>query len=239
MRYVAAKTSIPVPHVYHYGIADENPVGLGPFIIMDYIDHYETLSVYCETQTGRLQTSFSSWIRCVFRGLAPWSRMLPRAQLTSKDGPCWQSSVPTFLPVVYCRRPTRRTPILTLGLWPLPTFLSALEEVEKQQQQQQPASAGEPLSKRMRTSWTSNAWMRNYAARRSWAFDTLWWKHVDDSLCGPNEDQDHKTRLAEMPAAFDETRKSLYGTKMQQSRTSHNILSSLPSLPVKPGGYHL
>ncbi|ERS97076.1 hypothetical protein HMPREF1624_06405 [Sporothrix schenckii ATCC 58251] len=80
----------------------------------------------------------------------------------------------------------------------LRTFLSALEEVEKQKQQ--PASAGEPLSQHM-SSWTSNASMRNYAARRSWAFDFLWWKHIDESLYGPNEDQDHKARLAEMPAA--------------------------------------
>ncbi|KAM0280710.1 hypothetical protein ACHAQH_003880 [Verticillium albo-atrum] len=44
MRYVAANTTIPVPHVYHYGSADENPTGLGAFIIMDYVDHHQTLS---------------------------------------------------------------------------------------------------------------------------------------------------------------------------------------------------
>ncbi|CAK7234017.1 hypothetical protein SBRCBS47491_008807 [Sporothrix bragantina] len=31
-----------------------------------------------------------------------------------------------------------------------------------------------PLSQRMRANWVSNAWMRNYAAWRSWAFDFLW-----------------------------------------------------------------
>lgn len=44
MRYVAAKTTIPVPHVYHYGTAAENPTGLGPFIIMDYIEHHQNMS---------------------------------------------------------------------------------------------------------------------------------------------------------------------------------------------------
>src|SRR5690348_4631850 len=44
MRYIAAKTTIPVPHVYHFGAAAENPIGLGPFIIMDYIEHERTMS---------------------------------------------------------------------------------------------------------------------------------------------------------------------------------------------------
>ncbi|EFY97498.1 aminoglycoside 3'-phosphotransferase/choline kinase domain protein [Metarhizium robertsii] len=44
MRYVAANTTIPVPKIYHYGTAAENPTGLGPFIIMDYIEHDRTLS---------------------------------------------------------------------------------------------------------------------------------------------------------------------------------------------------
>lgn len=44
MRYLAAHTTIPVPRVYHYGTAAENPTGLGPFIIMEHIDHDQTLS---------------------------------------------------------------------------------------------------------------------------------------------------------------------------------------------------
>ena len=44
MRYVAAHTTIPVPLVYQYATAVENLTGLGPFIIMEHIDHGETLS---------------------------------------------------------------------------------------------------------------------------------------------------------------------------------------------------
>ena len=44
MQYVAANTTIPVPRIYHYGIAAENPTGLGPFIIMDYIEHHQNMS---------------------------------------------------------------------------------------------------------------------------------------------------------------------------------------------------
>ena len=44
MRYVAANTSLPVPQIYHYGTAAENPTGLGLFIIMDYIEHHQNMS---------------------------------------------------------------------------------------------------------------------------------------------------------------------------------------------------
>ncbi|KND87319.1 hypothetical protein TOPH_08058 [Tolypocladium ophioglossoides CBS 100239] len=44
MRCVAAKTTIPVPKVYYYGTRAENPAGLGPFIIIDYIEHERTMS---------------------------------------------------------------------------------------------------------------------------------------------------------------------------------------------------
>ncbi|KAI1363038.1 phosphotransferase family protein [Xylaria arbuscula] len=44
MRYIAENTTIPVPKVYHYGTAAENPIGIGPFIIMEYIEHEMTMS---------------------------------------------------------------------------------------------------------------------------------------------------------------------------------------------------
>ncbi|SCV48372.1 uncharacterized protein FFB14_10342 [Fusarium fujikuroi] len=44
MRYVAANTTIPVPKIYHWGSAEEHPLGLGPFMIMEYIEHDRTLS---------------------------------------------------------------------------------------------------------------------------------------------------------------------------------------------------
>ncbi|KAF5558995.1 kinase [Fusarium mexicanum] len=44
MRYVAANTTIPVPKIFHWGTAEDNPLGLGPFIIIEYIEHETTLS---------------------------------------------------------------------------------------------------------------------------------------------------------------------------------------------------
>lgn len=44
MRFMAANTTIPVPEIYFAGTADENPTGLGPFIIMEYVEHKCTMS---------------------------------------------------------------------------------------------------------------------------------------------------------------------------------------------------
>ncbi|KAH7240285.1 kinase-like domain-containing protein [Fusarium redolens] len=44
MRYVAANTTITVPKIYHWGTSQENPLGLGPFMIMEYIENETTLS---------------------------------------------------------------------------------------------------------------------------------------------------------------------------------------------------
>ncbi|KAM5358365.1 hypothetical protein ACJZ2D_015350 [Fusarium nematophilum] len=52
-----------------------------------------------------------------------------------------------------------------------------------------------PLSQRMRESWEKQTWMLNYAARKSWAFDFIWWKFLDEMYFGPNENQDYHARL--------------------------------------------
>ncbi|KAJ5216829.1 hypothetical protein N7468_009837 [Penicillium chermesinum] len=44
MRYIQQHTTIPVPFVLHWGTKEENPLGLGPFVIMEYIDHVMDLS---------------------------------------------------------------------------------------------------------------------------------------------------------------------------------------------------
>lgn len=44
MRFIAANTTIPVPKIYYAGTADKNPIGFGPFIIMEYVEHKCTMS---------------------------------------------------------------------------------------------------------------------------------------------------------------------------------------------------
>lgn len=49
MRFLTDQTSIPVPFILHSGTKKESPLELGPFIMMDYIDHgtkmYDALNV--------------------------------------------------------------------------------------------------------------------------------------------------------------------------------------------------
>lgn len=44
MRVIAEKTSIPVPFVLHHGTANESPVKMGPFILMDFIRHEHNMT---------------------------------------------------------------------------------------------------------------------------------------------------------------------------------------------------
>lgn len=43
MRLIRNNTTIPVPEIYGWGTAAENPTGYGPFIVMEYIEHTKSL----------------------------------------------------------------------------------------------------------------------------------------------------------------------------------------------------
>lgn len=38
MTFLKKNTNIPVPGIIHYGMGDESPAGLGPFILMEYVE---------------------------------------------------------------------------------------------------------------------------------------------------------------------------------------------------------
>jgi hypothetical protein len=39
LKYIQDHTTIPVPFILHWGTKDESPLGIGPFIIMEYVNH--------------------------------------------------------------------------------------------------------------------------------------------------------------------------------------------------------
>jgi hypothetical protein len=61
----------------------------------------------------------------------------------------------------------------------LKTWLLAMEEVEKDM-----GPGLLLLSAYMRESWETGRFWLNYAARRSWAFDTIYWKYLDERFFG-------------------------------------------------------
>ncbi|KAG9228077.1 phosphotransferase [Amylocarpus encephaloides] len=64
----------------------------------------------------------------------------------------------------------------------LKTWLLAVEEAERDMS---PGSL--LLSAYMRESWATGRFWLNYAARRSWAFDTIYWKYLDEMFFGERE----------------------------------------------------
>lgn len=64
----------------------------------------------------------------------------------------------------------------------LETFLSEMEKVEREMK---PGSL--LLSAYMRESWETGRFWVNYAARKSWAFDAISWKYIDEKFFGKRE----------------------------------------------------
>ncbi|KAJ2992102.1 hypothetical protein NUW58_g2287 [Xylaria curta] len=354
MRYVAANTTIPVPHVYHYGTTADNPIGLGPFIIMDYIEHHQNMSrelldperapdqrpilnpdigeeklefLYSQIANILLQlsslkfprigslvereggtstsvegrplianmndlvvhtnapasilpsqtyTSADEWYRALadmhitqlvfqhndavededdardkyvarqlFRKLAAERRLAP--ELESDGGPPgrrvidWEFAYAA--PAQFSFDPPWWLLLEEPEYWAggyrawmevyeprLRTFLRVLEAEEKKMAaanitervgRMSLAGGGKtevPLSQRMRESWEKRTWMRNYAARKSWAFDFIWWKFLDESYFGPNENQDHQPRLELLSESQREAMEAFVACKMEESR---------------------
>lgn len=57
MRLIRNKTTIPVPEVYGWGTASENPTGYGAFIVMEYIEHTKSLEQAIKDQMESAESS--------------------------------------------------------------------------------------------------------------------------------------------------------------------------------------
>ncbi|KAI1753171.1 phosphotransferase family protein [Xylaria castorea] len=372
MRYVAANTTIPVPHVYYYGTTADNPIGLGPFIIMDYIEHHQSMTrelldpkraanerpildpdigeeklefLYSQAANILLQLSFlkfprigslvekeggistsvegrplianmndlivhtnapasilpsqtyasaDEWyraladmhitqlafqhndavededdarekyvVRQLFRKLAAERRLAPEPEsdggftlfsedfrptniLLDKDLRVvgvidWEFAYAA--PAQFSFDPPWWLLLEEPEYWTggyrvwmeayeprLRTFLRMLEAEEKKMTdadiaekvgRMSLAGGGKtevPLSQRMRESWEKRTWMRNYAARKSWAFDLIWWKFLDESYFGSNENEDYQIRLELLSESQREAMEAFVACKMEESR---------------------
>ncbi|KAF5021904.1 hypothetical protein F66182_6052 [Fusarium sp. NRRL 66182] len=100
----------------------------------------------------------------------------------------------------------------------LDTWISAMQEAE---QDMSPGSF--LLSAYMRESWTTGRFWLNYAARRSWAFDTIYWKYLDEKFFGERE-QDipaeklWKTRVHLLTEEEQAAMETLVQAKMAESK---------------------
>ncbi|KAK3381385.1 hypothetical protein B0H63DRAFT_475545 [Podospora didyma] len=100
----------------------------------------------------------------------------------------------------------------------LRTWLSSMEEAEKD------VSPGSLLlSAHMRESWDTSRFWLNYAARRSWAFDTIYWKYLDEKFFGEWDkeiltEELWKTRVHLLSEEEQEVMEPLVQTSMEESK---------------------
>ncbi|KAI1037903.1 hypothetical protein LB505_001522 [Fusarium chuoi] len=66
----------------------------------------------------------------------------------------------------------------------LGTWLLAMEDQERGEEINFPAN----LSTYMRESWLSGRFWLTYATRKSWAFDAIFWKYLDERFFGPRDE---------------------------------------------------
>lgn len=69
----------------------------------------------------------------------------------------------------------------------------------------------------MRHGWHKQTWLINYAARKSWAFDFTWWKFLEETYSGPNENQDCQARLEHLSETQRRATESVVARKIEES----------------------
>ncbi|KAI1053269.1 hypothetical protein LB506_012302 [Fusarium annulatum] len=99
----------------------------------------------------------------------------------------------------------------------LQTWLSAMQEVERE------ASSDLPLSAYMRESWATGRFWLNYAARKSWSFDAIYWKYLDERFFGKRAEDSSskelwKARVELLTEAEREAMEVLVKTKVEESK---------------------
>ncbi|KAF4988158.1 hypothetical protein FGRMN_9926 [Fusarium graminum] len=92
----------------------------------------------------------------------PWWLLLETAEMWSPDLDDWK--------VTYQSR--------------LKTWLSAMEKAEASSTVPTPNGMSKPLSRYMGESWQTGRFFLSYAARKSWAFDAMYWNFLDERFFG-------------------------------------------------------
>ncbi|KAI1172339.1 phosphotransferase [Nemania sp. FL0916] len=103
----------------------------------------------------------------------------------------------------------------------LETWLSAMKEAEESMEQPSPFSV--PLSTYMRESWETGRFWLSYGARKSWFFDTAYWRYLDERFFGDREsdisqDDLWRTRVHLLTDAERDGMEAFVERKMKESR---------------------
>lgn len=98
----------------------------------------------------------------------------------------------------------------------LALFLRALEEKERELIASGRLDESQILSSRMRHSWDKGHFWVTYAARRTWAFDGIYWKFLDEKFFGKNESGNFMERLKLLPPEQVEAMEGIVERKLRE-----------------------
>lgn len=73
-------------------------------------------------------------------------------------------------------------------------------------------------AQRMRERWETRSRMVNFAARKTWCFDAIFWRYLDPAYFGPNEDADYRTRLDLLSKVQLEAMEPFVQTKLEEAK---------------------
>ncbi|KAM7210048.1 hypothetical protein V8F06_014570, partial [Rhypophila decipiens] len=103
----------------------------------------------------------------------------------------------------------------------LETWLSAMEEIEREYDGLEKPVDGLCLSAYMRESWSTGRFWLNYAARKSWVFDHIYWNYLDERFFGRRGTEDKesfwKTRICLLSEEEQEAMEPLVQIKMSEA----------------------
>lgn len=97
------------------------------------------------------------------------------------------------------------------------TFLKALRSKEDELLEQGLLQATEKrLSERMRESWETGRFWTTYAARRTFAFDGIYWEYLDEMFFGNNHEANFMERLKLLPAEQVDAMEAFVARKLRE-----------------------
>ncbi|KAH7308945.1 hypothetical protein B0I35DRAFT_453545 [Stachybotrys elegans] len=115
----------------------------------------------------------------------------------------------------------------------LAMFLEELSKKEERLIDREELSEHDALSPRMRKSWETGQFWVDYAARRSWAFDGIYWRFLDEKFFGKNESGDFKERLKLLSPEQIEAMEELVKRKLREKEESCIVDWYAPGTDIK------
>ncbi|RAL16949.1 uncharacterized protein BO97DRAFT_335747, partial [Aspergillus homomorphus CBS 101889] len=191
IEYLEYFTNLRVPHVLHYGMTEESPRGLGPFIIMEHTsnegDFIDAINIPGRSRDERaiLDPNVSQErLELVYSQMADIMLQLSKQSFTEIGciGKANEGDKFDDRWVVKHRSLT-----FNMNETVLPTFIQVLQEREQAAIDRGTLTEADRLSGHMLDSWHSGDFWLNYAARKSWAFDMIYWVKIDRRFFGDGD----------------------------------------------------